>query len=230
MKILLIAGHGGSDPGACAQGARECDLARNLVPQIRASLAQYGAEAAIYNTARSAYHDLIAMGYAYNFKPYDYVLEVHFNACVNDFMGDGRVTGSEIYVTRDERKTYAEDAILRRMATIGFKNRGVKRKNYSVIMEAKRQGVSSALLEVCFMDDSDDMKLYNKNTKKIAAAIADGIAEGYKLKSKNDAPETWAKAAWDKAKKLGITDGQRPHDACTREELVTMLHRAGVIK
>lgn len=35
----------------------------------------------------------------------------------------------------------------------------------------------------------------------------------------------WAAAAWQWAKENKITDGTRPHDACTREELVTMLYR-----
>lgn len=38
-------------------------------------------------------------------------------------------------------------------------------------------------------------------------------------------PSKWAAAAWQWAKENKITDGTRPHDACTREELVTMLYR-----
>ena len=38
-------------------------------------------------------------------------------------------------------------------------------------------------------------------------------------------PSSWAKEPWDWAKKEGITDGTRPKDTMTREEMVTMLHR-----
>jgi N-acetylmuramoyl-L-alanine amidase CwlA len=38
-------------------------------------------------------------------------------------------------------------------------------------------------------------------------------------------PSAWAKEPWDWAKKEGITDGTRPKDTMTREEMVTMLHR-----
>lgn len=38
-------------------------------------------------------------------------------------------------------------------------------------------------------------------------------------------PSLWAKDAWEWAKKEGITDGARPKDTMTREEMVTMLHR-----
>jgi len=45
-----------------------------------------------------------------------------------------------------------------------------------------------------------------------------------KVEDKN-IPSSWAKEAWEWAKKEGITDGTRPKDTTTREEMVTMLHR-----
>jgi len=45
-----------------------------------------------------------------------------------------------------------------------------------------------------------------------------------KVTDKNT-PSSWAKDAWEWAKKEGITDGTRPKDTLTREEMVTMLHR-----
>ena len=45
-----------------------------------------------------------------------------------------------------------------------------------------------------------------------------------KVTDKNT-PSSWAKEAWEWAKKEGITDGTRPKDTMTREEMVTMLHR-----
>ena len=41
----------------------------------------------------------------------------------------------------------------------------------------------------------------------------------------NEEPSKWAREAWQWAKEKGITDGTRPHDTCSREELVTMLYR-----
>lgn len=40
-----------------------------------------------------------------------------------------------------------------------------------------------------------------------------------------DNPSNWAKEAWDWAKRVGITDGERPHDTATREEVITFLYR-----
>ena len=41
------------------------------------------------------------------------------------------------------------------------------------------RGVSHALVETCFIDDKDDMKLYGRKFDAIARAIADGVAEGF---------------------------------------------------
>ena len=242
MKILLIAGHGGMDNGACAFGRREADLARELVPKIKNALHNYACEVDIYDPSRSAYHDLIALGYAYPFKRFDYVLEVHFNAYRLD-RGNGKTTGTEIYVTPTERITTAEQAIVRRIAALGLTNRGVKREKLAVIMRAKAQGVSAALLEVCFMDDADDMAVYLSKKQQIAQAVADGIAEGYQLKKKEestmagfkDTTGHWAQAQIEQLAKLGILGGYpdgtfKPDAPITRAEVAAIIARAMAAK
>ena len=43
-------------------------------------------------------------------------------------------------------------------------------------------------------------------------------------------PSKWAEKEWEWAKKAGITDGSRPKDNATREEIVTMIYRALKVK
>ncbi len=45
-----------------------------------------------------------------------------------------------------------------------------------------------------------------------------------------DKPSNWAKEAWEWAKKEGITDGTRPNEPATREEIITMLYRFKEVK
>ena len=52
----------------------------------------------------------------------------------------------------------------------------------------------------------------------------DELKGGATVAEKN-VPSSWAKEAWEWAKKEGITDGTRPKDTMTREEMITMLHR-----
>jgi hypothetical protein len=127
--------------------------------------------------------------HSFNFKEFDYVLELHYNACVDDKVGNGKTTGTEILVHSLEKGISVEELIVNKIAALGFKNRGVKRKTNLQNMNIcrKTQGVSYALLETCFIDDIDDIVLHNSKRSDIIKAIADGIIEGFGLKQfKND--------------------------------------------
>lgn len=181
MKILLISGHGAGDSGAVSQFGREADETIYMVKEIKKTLSQY-AQVDLYPTNRNAYSDAKAGKLAVSFADYGYVLEVHFNACVNDTKGDGRTTGTEIFVTTSEKTVGVETKIVQAIATFGLKNRGVKRTNFTVIARAKAAGVSSALLETCFIDDKDDMQIYSSKKAQIEAAVANAIASQFGLK------------------------------------------------
>lgn len=181
MRILLISGHGAGDPGATSQFGKEADETIYMVEEIKKTLSKY-AQVDLYPTNRNAYSDAKAGKLAVNFANYNYVLEVHFNACVNDTKGDGKTTGTEIYVTTAEKTVGVETKIVQAIAAFGLKNRGVKRTNFTVIYRAKAAGVSSALLETCFIDDKDDMTIYSSKKAQIAAAIANAIASQFGLK------------------------------------------------
>ena len=207
MKVLIIPGHGNGDPGAIGNGYREADLTREMTALIREELSKYCVVDALA-ASENWYINIIKQGKYYNFKPYDYVLEVHLNSS-EATKEDGITTGTEIFVTREEKTVTVEEKMVANIAKLGFKNRGVKRKNFDLINYIKKQGVSSALLEVCFISDSDDMKLYSAKKREIAAAVAKGIADGYKLEANTleaackvlsnagiiNSPDYWAKGA-----------------------------------
>ena len=231
MKILLIAGHGNGDSGAVGNGYKEADLTREMVGLVKPLFDGY-ANVTIADTSKNWYQYIIKQGNAFNFKNYDYVLEVHLNAIKED-KGDGKTKGTEIYVTTAEKGTTIETNIVNNISALGFTNRGVKKKNYDLIKHIKNQGVSSALLEVCFIDDRDDMDLYASKKKDIAKAIVDGIVKGFGLtksvKVEKDAPSTWAADAFNKATKKGILDGSNPQGNVTREMLAVILDRIGLL-
>ena len=181
MKILLIAGHGQGDPGACANGYKEADLVREIAPKLKNKLSAY-ANVDVFDMNKNMYKFLKA-GNAFNFKNYDYVFELHFNAGVNDTKGNGKTTGTEILVHPSEKGTTVEKAIVNNISALGFKSRGVKTRSDLQNMNVckKRQGVSYALLETCFIDDKDDMKLYVAKKDAVITAIANGIISGFKL-------------------------------------------------
>lgn len=181
MKILLISGHGATDPGAIGiDGVQERTLTRKITKRLKEVLAGY-ADVTIYPTERNAYADVKNGVFTQFTSPskYDYVLEIHMNA------SNGKGHGSEIYITSSEKGHSVEDSIMKQIEGVGFKNRGVKVKNFLVINYVKKKGISSALLETCFIDNVDDMKLFNTKFESVVNAIAIGIIQGFKLDAKN---------------------------------------------
>ena len=186
MKVLLIAGHGAGDSGAVGNGYKEADLTRKIVAALEPKLKKY-CSVGVYPTSRNAYDD-VQNGTFTNHVPggirsYNYVFEVHLNSSADDPDGNGVTTGTEIYITSAEEGYTVETAILENVCSMGFRNRGVKRTDFSVIATCKNYGVSSALLESCFIDDQDDVDLLVPNIDEFAQKVVDGIAEGFGLKA-----------------------------------------------
>lgn len=237
MKILLIAGHGAGDPGACACGYQEANLTREVANMLVPALQRY-ADVTLYDTSRNMYSDLKA-GKSFAFSKYDYVLEIHFNAAVNDQTGNGITTGSEILVHPKESGIGVEQAILSGLQAIGYRNRGVKRRSDLLVMNTckGRQGVSYALIEVCFIDDRDDVNLYQSKKNETVSAIVNGIVKGFGLISKNDGGVTvfpdvsendYAYNQIKKLKDYGIVNGDEngnynPDAMITRRDMAVII-------
>ena len=191
MKILLIAGHGGTpyDSGAVGNGYTEAVETRRMANAVAPLLRAYGFEAELYDQSEDAYK-VVTQGGSLPLSGVSYVLEFHLNAAANDAAGNGVTTGSEIWVHTNEQGVTVEQAILRRIAALGFKNRGVKRSSsLAVLKHVFKRGISHALIETCFIDDRDDMELYGREFDAIARAIADGVAEGFGKSVQQTVPE-----------------------------------------
>lgn len=173
MKILLIAGHGATDPGAIGNGYKESTLTRELVNLIYSMLKPY-ANLTIYPLERNAYKDLRAG--AFNPAKHDYALEVHFNA-----YADHSANGTEIYIPAIKKSDKVEKLINDRMAK-HFKKRGeVKTQDFAVIKRLNATGTPAALLEVCFITNKQDVAIYQQNKVQIAKDIAEALKTGLNL-------------------------------------------------
>lgn len=251
MNILLISGHGNGDPGAVSRingvQYREADETRAMTDLIKKYLGKY-CSVVQYPKERNAYHDyhkgvLSTIG---NFKAFDYVLEVHFNAYLAG-QADGKTKGTECYVTASEKSVGVETKICENISKFGFRNRGVKRYNYAVINTAKKNGTSSALLEVCFIDDPDDMAIYVPRRDAIAKSIADAVLTGFGIEhdfTSNDEEEeemiiytkradvpAWGKSTVDKLINKGLMVGEGDGKINVEHNMLrtlVILDRAGV--
>lgn len=193
FRMLVMAGHGrnvdGSwDPGAVGCGYQEANLTRELQDLIKAAADRVGVPCDVAPDRN--HYSYFKHGGQYDFTPYTYVLEVHFNAsAAGDLTGDGKMKGSMVYIDKSEAGHSVEDAILNNLYSIGSRQAwdGVviaQRQWPSGLMvqsAVRRQGVSHAVLETCFISDRDDVDWYLVNKSKIAAAIVAGIQQGFGL-------------------------------------------------
>ena len=195
FRLLVMAGHGknadGSwDPGAVGCGYQEANLTRELRDLIKAAADRVGVPCDVAPDRN--HYSYFKHGGQYDFTPYTYVLEVHFNAsAAGDLTGDGKMKGSMVYIDKSETGHSVEDAILNNLYSIGSRQAwdGVvvtqRQESYKnglmVQSKARAQGVSHAVLETCFITDQDDMDWYLVNKTKIARAIIAGIQQGFGL-------------------------------------------------
>lgn len=162
----------------------------------------------------------------------DVFVSIHANAA-----GDGvswhSAQGIETYVytSRPPDAVALANAVQRNLIrATGRPDRGVKSANFHVLRETK---MTAILVECGFMTNREECELLKSDAyrRKCAEAIVAGIVETYGLKRKPE-PEPvqtvsdWAREAHVWVVEQGITDGTRPKDPVTREEVWTMLYRA----
>lgn len=101
----------------------------------------------------------------------DLDVSIHFNFGVKKAK-DGKTTGVEVFVYSKESGAYIfAKKIADSISAIGFRNRGVKENpNFYVLKHTK---AFALLIECCFVDDPDDVALYDAD--KMANAIVAGI-------------------------------------------------------
>lgn len=175
MKILLISGHGAGDPGASGNGYKEAEETIRIVKKLETKLDKY-CDVLHYPYDRNAFKDIENGKFAVSLKGVDYVFEVHLNS-----FKDSSANGTEIWVTSMEKTIGVEKKIMSKLEKY-FKVRGVKRTNFLVIRYCKNKGVSSALIETCFISNKKDMDTYEKNFDGVVQGMCDGIVEGFGLK------------------------------------------------
>lgn len=107
-----------------------------------------------------------------NANKVDLDVSIHFNSGAKDKAGNGRSTGTEVYVySKNAGATGYATAVVNAIAKLGFKNRGVKTNTGLYVL--KNTNAPAMLIECCFVDDADDVKMYN--AADVASAIVFGL-------------------------------------------------------
>jgi N-acetylmuramoyl-L-alanine amidase len=173
MKVFISAGHGGSDPGAVANGVKEKDLNLSIALACRDLLVKHGVSVKMSRTKdeNDPLSDEIRECNAY--KP-DLAVSIHNNAGGGD--------GAEVFHHHGggKGKVLAEN-ILSEIMKVGQNSRGAKvRKNasgddyYGFIRETSAPAV---IVECAFVDNANDLKIIasDSDRQKVGQAVARGI-------------------------------------------------------
>lgn len=108
-----------------------------------------------------------------NSRKVDIDVSIHFNSGAKDAKGNGKTTGTECFIYSDKSTRAKEVAtnVVKAIANLGFKNRGVKINPGLYFL--KNTNAQAILIECCFVDDRDDAELYD--ARQMAEAIVFGL-------------------------------------------------------
>lgn len=172
-KVFLGVGHGGSDPGAVANGFNEKDLNLSIALACNAELIRHGVSVQMSRTKdeNDTLNDEIKECNAFN--P-DLAIDIHNNA------GGGDGAEAFYHYGGGQSKVLAEN-VLAEIVAIGQNSRGAKiKKNaagkdyFGFIRETKAPAI---IVECAFVDNAKDMQIIDTEAerKTMGIAIAKGI-------------------------------------------------------
>ena len=173
MKVFIGVGHGGSDPGAVANGVKEKDLNLSIALACKDMLEKHGVSVKLSRTKdeNDSISEEVAECNAY--AP-DLAVSIHNNAGGGD--------GAEVFYHYGGGKSKAlAENILSEIVKVGQNSRGAKvRKNssgkdyYGFIREVS---APSVIVECAFVDNASDLQILatESQRKSMGEAIAKGI-------------------------------------------------------
>jgi N-acetylmuramoyl-L-alanine amidase len=180
-SVTIDPGHGGYDPGACANGLRESDITLAIALELTPLLVQNGIAVALTRSGDYAPNhlegnlngELMARVKISDDYGSDLFVSIHVNA--------GGGTGSEVLIcgSGGKAETAANKVLPYLIQSGGWSNRGVKNQNVLVLNKTKAPAI---LTENGFIDSSDSVKLKDPSfIKSLAVAHAKGICEYFSL-------------------------------------------------
>jgi len=179
VRIFIDPGHGGSDPGAVANGLYEKNLTLDIALCLRnILLGEYTGVEVRMSRETDTTVSLEQRVQMANSWGADYFLSIHINA--------GGGTGFESYIYTDALPasvTYQNIIHPEVVAATGFYDRGKKRANFYVLKYTK---MPALLTENGFVDNANDAaKLKDPNFRQlIARGHANGLAKAFGLQKK----------------------------------------------
>ena len=170
MKIAIRGGHNPQAPGAKAL-INELTEDRKVKDAVIKYLRLAGHEVLDVTPGNCDTNTDLKRGVsAANDADADFFASIHFNKAYDSYEGP---IGTECWTIGPGHASNVAKRIVDELASLGFKNRGVKHKGF---YELRHTRMSAVIVEVCFVESKGDVELYNKaGIDKIGKKIAEGI-------------------------------------------------------
>lgn len=220
MTICLDPGHGGSDSGATAFGAKESDLTLKIAQYCKEELAKYDVNVVMTRTTDTRLSEETAMDLKNRVEVAkkagaSYFISIHINSAQNS-----AAHGAEVYYPNTSgNKNLSTNgqnlakAIQKQLTALGLYDRGIKIRNYTdgttssnpnssdqdyygVIRYAKQANITGLIVEHCFISNKEEFDKYlgsNAKLQQLGIADAKGIVSALGLQVKEDPIDTLAK-------------------------------------
>lgn len=213
ITIAIDPGHGGSDPGAIANGLKEKDLTLATSLALKEELESYdGVRVVMTRTtdtrpSENTSADLSARVQMAARANADALVSIHFNS------GPPAARGAETWYPNASSYNYSahtqgralSSAIQRQLTGLGLADRGIKTRDnpyydypdgstgdyYAISRQAREKGIPGIIVEHAFLTSSSDAALLRDPAfvRSLGVADATGIAQTYGL----------SKGRWEKS-------------------------------
>jgi len=186
-RLCFDYGHGGNDPGAVYKGRKEADDVLSLGRAVAAVLRRHGVIVDETRTADVSV-SLKARCDFENMGSFDYFISFHRNAFKPE-----TAAGVETYtyLSPGTKSKELAEKIQSTLTNVGFVDRRVKEANFHVLRETKAPAV---LIEIGFIDNSQDNALFDSKRADIVSGIAKAILSqmGIKYMEENNSQDKLA--------------------------------------
>lgn len=227
IKIVIDAGHGGSDSGAIGNGSMEKDITLPISLKVGEVLKRHKLDI-FYTRTSDEYVSLTKRAEMANDLNADYFVSIHINS-----FKDSNANGVEVlYYPTSIGGIELARSIQNKLIEIGFTDRGIKPRGDLTVLN--KTNMPAVLVEAGFISNKDDINILKNKEDEIINLISKGILDFLDIKyidtEDREKPSKWAEDDWNWGIENRITDGRRPKDYATREEVIAMIRRAKEVK
>lgn len=202
FRVVIDAGHGGSDPGAGSINSRsEKDFTLSVANKVYKLLQKAPSIKTIMTRTDDTYPTLQERVDLANSEKVDLFVSIHGNSF------KPTISGTETYYSRPDSIAFANIMHRHVIAAAGLPDRSVRKSDFKVIRETT---MPALLLEIGYLsNENDEAQMYSAQFQdRVAEAIVSGIKEQLQIST-----DTGTKKAADSSNTAGSQAGSSVNSA-----------------